>query len=282
MVTERIGFLTATLGDSSIALRTDDGGERWERLLIDRSFRLGEFAFHSVDTGYLMAWAGVGMEVLRTTDGGNTWHKQTVGLDTVFRRSLRVHPNGTLYALTGSYNRDPGLARSQDGGASWSTIYTPPSPCLDGLHVVGDRLYFTTGGAVVVTDVDGAVVKSTGIATSYALDVADADPYLVTEQRRVLQTSDGGTSWATLTDDEAKVIVYDTADGVVVLRAREYCGDSSDEPSAFDSGQVGDEALRAGGVMLTWEPWSVTHTARAGQGRYLLFRGAEVWVLERG
>ena len=118
MVTERVGFLTAALGDSSIAPRTDDGGERWERLPIDPSFRLGGCAFHSIDTGYLLAWAGDGTQVLRTTDGGNTWRKQTVGLDTVFRRSLRVHPNGTLYTLTSSYNRDPGLARSLDGGAS--------------------------------------------------------------------------------------------------------------------------------------------------------------------
>ena len=190
MVTERIGFLTASLGDSLIALRTEDGGERWERLLIDRSFRLGEFAFHSIDTGYLLAWAGDGTQVLITTNGGRTWREQTLGLDTVFRRSLRVHPNGTLYALTGSYDRNVGLARSQDGGASWSTIYTSHCPYIDGLHVLDDRLYFTTGDAVVVTDLDGAVVKSTAIVAFRNFKTVQNCNFWTHEKKQIHRSAD--------------------------------------------------------------------------------------------
>jgi photosystem II stability/assembly factor-like uncharacterized protein len=171
---------TLYAGSPQGLIKTTDGGNTWSVLAgsghgacIGVS-QLGIDPSHTDDI-YVVASAGFlsgcfgGCPAFKSADGGNTWSCLKLGTTSI--EALFVGP-GVLYAFatfSSPHGRQLGdLFRSTDGGASWQQIDA-------GLH--------TTGG------------RSMGFVT-LAIDPADGNRVLLSEQQGVFLTTNGGATWA--------------------------------------------------------------------------------------
>lgn len=98
----------------SLVLRSEDGGETWERIIVPSKAEL----FHLHFDGSSRAWI-VGDEgmILATTNGGSTWRQQRSGtkhaLYNVFFRNSRI---GYVVGKGGT------ILRTEDGGNNWLSV----------------------------------------------------------------------------------------------------------------------------------------------------------------
>jgi photosystem II stability/assembly factor-like uncharacterized protein len=126
--------------------KTTDGGKTWQRILfVDPNTGCSDLAIDPQHPGTLYAamwqiafntWqlnsGGPGSGIFKTPDGGKTWSRLSNGLPggavhPVGKTSVDVsctHPN-IVYALI--EDKDPGLYRSEDAGASWKKMFTSHS-----------------------------------------------------------------------------------------------------------------------------------------------------------
>lgn len=126
--------------------KTTDGGKTWERVFfVDPYTGCSDLSIDPQHPGTLYAamwqitfntWqlnsGGPGSGIFKTTDGGKTWTRLSNGLPggtahPVGKTSVDVsyrNPN-IVYALI--EDKDPGLYRSEDAGASWKKMFTSHS-----------------------------------------------------------------------------------------------------------------------------------------------------------
>ncbi|MFQ5637532.1 MAG: WD40/YVTN/BNR-like repeat-containing protein [bacterium] len=102
-----------------------------------------------------LAWYYEGVGVYKSTDGGDTWTLTgDIGNDFIYR--IAVDPFDSLNLLCAGYSLtagDGGLCRSQDGGATWTTV-------VDGIFT--DVLFDpNNSGRAYAGQYNGGVLKST-------------------------------------------------------------------------------------------------------------------------
>src|SRR3954468_15684816 len=212
-------------GDVSGIERSTDGGASWQAVnagLAGRPQLEGAaFLFSPVVAGRVYAAvgdAGIGGGLLESDDSGATWrmrstvpqfaggNAKTAGLPAEHPRStgnlLAQDPvSGSIYAATFSQ----GLMRSDDGGATWSTLG------LSGLHLrslaldpsatsvlyagsYGQGLYETTDAG----GLGGFTRLATAPATVEELSIAGGTIYAAAGTGGVFASDDGGASWSQL------------------------------------------------------------------------------------
>ncbi|MCW2955911.1 MAG: hypothetical protein JWO69_780 [Thermoleophilia bacterium] len=123
----RIGFG----GTGPTELRLWQRDQKAPALEMGRTFTTlqGSAALQAADSvGAGQAWiggeGGPGMAagfLVHTTDGGTTWQQQTPCMN---QRVLDIEAVSTTVAYLATYSR---VCRTTDGGATWSTVFTPPS-----------------------------------------------------------------------------------------------------------------------------------------------------------
>jgi len=135
--------------------------------------------------------------VYKTTDGGASWSLVTGGVPNPRLAVLAVDPNDgdVVYAGTAEAG-DPGdfygLIKSTDGGASWSQLGGGLPPVLH-------------AGQIVVHPLDSNLVWVAAFGSG-------ADP---TGESGLFRSTDGGTSWSKVLDDNLFAVAVDpTATGV--------------------------------------------------------------------
>jgi photosystem II stability/assembly factor-like uncharacterized protein len=212
--------------------RSEDGGERWERLPVTVRFpevtvapganpakRVLELTANPANSNELYGAIEVG-GVIRSLDGGEHWesvsHGQYVNDDTVDTHGVLVgrwRP-GTVFAVSRA-----GLFTSTDRGEHWASARLEPlnpkgqTYCRDICEVPGDpKTIWVAAGAAFQSDV-GALFRSKdggatwtrmkmGIdpkSTMFGIAFDERQPkrmYCATTGGEVFASEDGGESWA--------------------------------------------------------------------------------------
>ena len=116
-----IGSILRRSGDDdvvvdSLAMRTEDGGDTWQRVTIPAKTELYHIVFHGSSHGWIVGDGGL---ILVTTDGGVTWNAQLSGTKMpLFNVDFRNDNEGFAVGRSGT------ILRTVDGGANWEKIET--------------------------------------------------------------------------------------------------------------------------------------------------------------
>lgn len=204
------------VGDNMTAIKTTDGGLHWNAVAVGAGHNYYSVAYTSADTIYICG-GGVGFIgyccgfIRRSTDGGTTWTEVYNSPSPVNKLYFLNSKEG--YAVAGETNAGI-LIRTLNGGASWTEVHNTTMANLTTLNSVF-ALDTSLVAAVGYDDMTanplawkyhaGAVTTmATGIAQTWN-DVWMKSPtnYFVvgygSHVGKMAKTTDGGTSWTTVT-----------------------------------------------------------------------------------
>jgi photosystem II stability/assembly factor-like uncharacterized protein len=216
-----------------------------------------------------VAWAAAGQRLFKSVDHGATWSLIYEDASFSFRKLAIVGDADVLVAATSN-----GIARSEDGGASWtlrglgglsvSSLLVHPAQPL--------RMYAGIRGVGVVRSNDGGLSWSSidfgvpyGDFPSMATDPADPDVLIVAaleqdglgaiERSALLRTNDGGQTWAPVVDSP-RSIVYEVAScaanpDVLYASAANYYGGTSGVLRSNDRGVTWSLVSGLAGKLVT-------------------------------
>lgn len=129
----------------SLVMRTEDGGETWQRMIVPSKTELFHLDFNGSSHGWIVGDKGL---ILATTDGGVTWREQKSGVTrALFNVDFRDDMEG--YAVGGGGT----ILKTVDGGAAWEKM---PSPVTGGLK----RVDFADDKNGWIVGFDGAILRS--------------------------------------------------------------------------------------------------------------------------
>lgn len=194
-------------------LRTDDGAATWTKKAVFPSGAWGTLAARDADTAMLSVrqWSTTSGEsafIQRTSDGGATWQRGYVGPEAP---SWLAYGPGALVVGWGG-----GLWRSTDGGALWTEVAAGDTGRqLYDVAVAGAGAWAVGGKSMVLNsyseDTRGLIMHTADGVTWHeaelpygsslqAIAFGDASHGWAVGSRRLLQTTDGGGSWAAVND----------------------------------------------------------------------------------
>jgi photosystem II stability/assembly factor-like uncharacterized protein len=194
------------LGQTKIA-RTTDGGATWVLHTVSPTYAgyIQGIAFPTDQVAYVVTHGGSGINfVYRSTDGGQTWALRNQGISTGVRLwSVFFVDANTGYVGGGEFSGDVVLWKTTDAGATWNPV---PEAGLHQAAITDMHWWDATTGVVVGfsgasrTTNGGQSWGSTLFHSLFRISFGDGvhgytASYL---DRRVLETTDGGVSWAIL------------------------------------------------------------------------------------
>jgi len=203
-------------GSDGTIIRSQDGGETWQRLVVPDAATLD---FRDIDavsdrTAYALSIGpGDASRIYKTSDAGKTWTLQFRNDDPkAFFDAMAFADARRGFAFSDSVEGKFVVLRTEDGGARWSRIPESALPAA----LPGEGAYAASGTNVVVR---GDLV------------------WIGTTASRVLRSADGGRSWSVAqtpipTGPSAgifSVAFADASHGVIVG------GDYKKEPEAIDN-----------------------------------------------
>ena len=256
---DSIGYavgMSSTYNGNGIILKTTNGGTTWSQISTGTIPGLEAMYFTSVDTGYVGGWQNY---FAKTTNGGLTWTPSTVnaniwyitnieffdaqnGIVTAAGAEAYVTNNGgqTWTAATGlavnaegityaSANvvyivgGDEKIARSMNGGLSWTTIQTG----MFQMMFLGVDFYDLNHG--IVGGEDGKVLRTSNGGQTWQTSYVSGNPLLRAAYMQdslnaiiagtpegIYITSDGGATWVSDYTGGFTYAIYDadfTANG---------------------------------------------------------------------
>ena len=101
----------------SLLMRTEDGGDTWQRIRVPTKTELFHLDFDGNSRGWIVGDGGV---ILASTDEGRTWTKQASGTTMpLYNVDFRDNDEGYAVGKSGT------ILRTSKGGASWEKVRTP-------------------------------------------------------------------------------------------------------------------------------------------------------------
>jgi photosystem II stability/assembly factor-like uncharacterized protein len=205
------------VGDRSTLLVTANGGAHWEArtLIADQNLTpaeaivstrpvLYDVCFVNPNSGWAVGEFG---KIVHSTDGGGTWVSQepslladdggtVLDLPTFFGVDFADEAHGIATGWGGK------VARTADGGRSWSFAAAPPGPSPTALFA---PVLFPDGTAWMV-GADGEIIRladshpeqPSHASLSWLRGMSWLDPrqgWIVGGSGTILRTTDGGTTW---------------------------------------------------------------------------------------
>jgi photosystem II stability/assembly factor-like uncharacterized protein len=113
-----VGSVLNKNGDviNSLVMRTEDGGETWQRLIVPSRTELFHLDFSGASHGWIVGDVGV---ILATADGGQSWTLQNSGTKSaLYNVDFRDDNEG--YAVGGKGT----ILRTENGGETWTRVIT--------------------------------------------------------------------------------------------------------------------------------------------------------------
>jgi len=149
-----ISFLTQNIGylaGDGCVIKTIDGGLTWNLSYHDSIQGFNGIYFFSVDTGFALGTAG---DIFRTDDGGQTWNiANTFGNNTLWYNMTFVNQN-IGYIVGGDGFSTGSILKTTDGGFNW-TLDTSFSETFFDVAFTKNLQVFASGmgGIILKTDV---------------------------------------------------------------------------------------------------------------------------------
>ena len=201
------GWAMQGTGSAAHLLHTTDG-QNWNLA--------GTIPEHTVDYMFISETDGVALEshqILKTSDGGGSWHpvadcEATAQMQGLARRldcqwvRLQFVSRTTAYAV--GYNGEAKhvvfLARTDDGGASWSLITSEAADDPQDAFFIDENVgYIRTGfpdtGQIFKTTDGGKTWAGMGASPGERIQFADPEVGWAVLYNKVSFTTDGGMRW---------------------------------------------------------------------------------------
>ena len=127
----------------SLVMRTDDGGETWNRIMVPAKVELYHLDFSDTNHAWIVGDNGL---ILASTDGGLTWRRQESGVKrALFNVDFRDGNDG--YAVGGGGT----ILMTENGGATWQKINTSVTETLKRVDFADDKNGWIVGygGAIL-------------------------------------------------------------------------------------------------------------------------------------
>ncbi len=171
-----------------------------------------DIQFPTAETGYGVGWDQDGSLIMRTTDAGTSWQALAVPGVLLFSVKFQSADNGVVAGYDGSCQCGV-IAKTTDGGATWSSGVVATSSGLYSISFVGNDTGFVAGyeGHILkttdrgnnwrkvktnTTDVFRKIHMADG-ATGYALAGLG---HTYNQPGQLYKTTDGGEHWARIQD----------------------------------------------------------------------------------
>ncbi len=131
----------------SLVMRTTDGGETWQRIIVPFKAELFHLDFNGSSHGWIVGDHGI---ILATTDGGDTWRVQRSGTErALYNVDFRDDDEG--YAVGGKGT----ILRTKNGGAVWEKVETPFTATLMRVDFADDENGWVVGhGGLILRSSD--------------------------------------------------------------------------------------------------------------------------------
>jgi photosystem II stability/assembly factor-like uncharacterized protein len=199
-------------------LRTTDGGETWVKKgegLIDSAPNL----VAAVDANTV--WVAYYNSLIKTTDGGATWTTVYQGSTYGYQISdMYAEDAGTLWAagtlmelIDGSAKYTGVVLKTNDGGASWTTLFSDPDGySYSAISAGGSSIWISANDGTMIKTVDGGLNWTSGgnpLAPDnglWDLSVVDSNTaWALGSYYNFLEiyvTTNGGASWESIWSSE--------------------------------------------------------------------------------
>lgn len=191
------GFLSAVgNGTPAGGYKTTDGGNTWTEFETEPCVKL---FFVNQNVGYLLLTTGT--LVKKTIDGGLTWNPTNpCGLGYVKKVVFKDELNGLILGNTNGH-----IARTTDGGNSWTIVQDQTDFILNNISVSPDGKYFSCGQS-------GRIKRSNDNGSSWLQVQAgllhhrlnqmcflnDSTIFAVGDAGLLVKSTDRGSSWTTI------------------------------------------------------------------------------------
>lgn len=144
-----IGSILNSKGNviDSLVMRTADGGDTWQRLVVPSKLELFHVDFNGSSHGWIVGDNGL---ILATTDSGDTWRVQRSGTtNALYNVDFRDDMEGYAVGEAGT------ILRTQNGGASWEKVQTPFTGSFMRVDFADDKNGWVAGhGGVILRSSD--------------------------------------------------------------------------------------------------------------------------------
>lgn len=144
------------VGHGGSLVRTEDGGETWTHVPLEEAGPDSLLGVVSLGGGQFAAYGAFGL-YFHSSDAGKTWERRTVlaeDFDRHISQVLRVGEALFMVAESGT------LARSEDGGATWTAVESPYVGSYFGATALKD-------GAILAFGMRGHVFRSADLGATW-------------------------------------------------------------------------------------------------------------------
>lgn len=147
----------------SLVMRTNDGGDSWQRLIVPSKTELYHLDYNGSSHGWIVGDGGV---ILATTDGGTTWRlQQSNTKNALFNVDFRDDNEGYAVGEKGT------ILRTENGGATWTKVITNHTGNLMRVDFADDKNGWIVGH-------DGTVLRSTDKGRSWIRQESNTNGHL--------------------------------------------------------------------------------------------------------
>lgn len=209
-----VSFANATdgfvCGDLNTVLKTTNGGANWSTITtatIGTSLNFKDVYFANPSTGWLLANIGV---VLRTTDAGATWSPGNTSSITPGGTWDKMHfADATNGYITGVANFSVLIAKTNDGGATWTNVpFTTSVSAITGIQALGNnsvmvaadnKVYYSANSGTTWSVSSAITSTSSNLGELKAFDFSNAYATNRTNGNSIVYRSNLFPTWNTST-----------------------------------------------------------------------------------
>lgn len=201
-----VSDILMNFGFEEFILRTDDGGQHWERQLLptNSDFRIIDVSFHDAGNGYAHLRRSQSTdEIYITKDGGGNWIERTPAALRAIQ-TLEMLPDGRGFAFGKTHDYRIRFVRTSDYGETWTTVAVPlfdqqDEFAISDITFEDDSHGFAVGaGGNILVTTDGGVtweLSNAGYPAFLSFDFIGDNTGYASSGKGFFKTIDRGLHW---------------------------------------------------------------------------------------